>query len=134
MTTSTRTYEAVAERDGRWWLIRIPELDTMGQARTVNEFEQVARDVIAGWEDIDPDSFAVHVSVEIPAEVKELWDRAAAEEERGRAALQAAAEDRRQAISALRANDYTLDAAAAAFSITKQRVHQLAHSGDRIAS
>jgi hypothetical protein len=132
--TERRTYSAVAERDGRWWLVRIPELDTMGQARTAREFEQVARDVIAGWEDIAPDSFDVHVSVDIPADVRALWERAAAEEERGRAALQAAAEDRRIAISTLRAHDFTLDAAAAAFSISKQRVHQLSRSGNRIAS
>lgn len=35
--TEPRQLEATATRDGRWWLVRIPELDAVGQARTVRD-------------------------------------------------------------------------------------------------
>ncbi|MWV76039.1 antitoxin HicB, partial [Rathayibacter rathayi NCPPB 2980 = VKM Ac-1601] len=34
---TTQHFTATAERDGRWWLVTIPELDTVGQARSVGE-------------------------------------------------------------------------------------------------
>ena len=48
----TTKVEATAVRDGRWWLVRLPELDTAGQARTVREIRAVATEVAALWLDV----------------------------------------------------------------------------------
>jgi DNA-directed RNA polymerase specialized sigma subunit len=45
MTDST--YKAVITRDGRWWMIAIPELDGLTQARRIGEAELMAREYIA---------------------------------------------------------------------------------------
>lgn len=47
------------ERDGDWWLVRIPELDTVGQARDREDVEQVAAEIAGLW--LDMPSEAVDV-------------------------------------------------------------------------
>jgi hypothetical protein len=41
------TYDAEVYRDGRWWMIRIRELDGLTQARHPGEIEDMARSYIA---------------------------------------------------------------------------------------
>lgn len=62
-TTATRTFDATATRDGQWWFIEIPELDTVGQARTVSEISEVAREVAGLWLNVDPSDVEVNVTV-----------------------------------------------------------------------
>ncbi|MCV0334077.1 hypothetical protein [Microbacterium sp.] len=57
-------YEAVARRDGRFWFIEIPELELFTQARTLDEIDEMAREVIAISLEIPAESFGVHVGVE----------------------------------------------------------------------
>lgn len=40
-------YEVEVTRDGRWWLVHIPKLDGLTQARFWGEIELMARDYIA---------------------------------------------------------------------------------------
>lgn len=68
-TTATRTFDVNATRDGKWWFIEIPELDTVGQARTVTEIPEVAREVAALWLNIDPSDVEVNVTVRVPNDV-----------------------------------------------------------------
>jgi predicted RNase H-like HicB family nuclease len=42
-----REYKIEIERDGRWWMVHIPELDGLTQARRLGEAEQMAREWIA---------------------------------------------------------------------------------------
>jgi hypothetical protein len=42
-----RTYDIEVYPDGRWWMIRIPEIDQPTQARHAGEVEQMARELIA---------------------------------------------------------------------------------------
>ncbi|OOB91079.1 hypothetical protein [Rathayibacter sp. VKM Ac-2630] len=44
---TVRILAAVAERDGRTWLVRIPSLGTAVRARTVSEVDAVAREAAA---------------------------------------------------------------------------------------
>lgn len=144
MTTAADSalFEARAYRDvGKWWTIEIPALTqpgpngktitAIGGAVTVKDLDQAARDLVAGWLDVEPDTVKVHVTVEVPAAIRELWDDGVKAEEEARAAVQRAAALRREAVHSLRAQGYTLDAAAAAFSITKQRAQQLATDTNR---
>ena len=56
------TYHANVERDGRFWLIRVPEIGRPTQARHLREVEEMARDLIAVLRDVAPDSFDLVVS------------------------------------------------------------------------
>lgn len=40
-------YDIEVTRDGRWWMIHVPELDLLTQARHPGEIEDMARDLIA---------------------------------------------------------------------------------------
>ena len=42
-----RTYGLEVYREQRWWMIRIPELDGLTQARSPGEIRRMARDYIA---------------------------------------------------------------------------------------
>jgi hypothetical protein len=54
-----KTYEVSAERDGRFWFIRIPELDGVTQARNRGEIPEMAREYIAITLDVPVDSFDI---------------------------------------------------------------------------
>ena len=41
------TYDIKVTRDGRWWMIHIPAIDGVTQARFPGEIEGMARDYIA---------------------------------------------------------------------------------------
>ncbi len=42
-----KTYDVTVTRDGRWWMVEIPELDVLTQARRLSEVEEMARSLIA---------------------------------------------------------------------------------------
>jgi len=42
-----RHYKVEITRDGRWWMVHIPEIDGLTQARRIGEAEQMAREFIA---------------------------------------------------------------------------------------
>ncbi len=42
-----RTYDVEVYRDGRWWMIRIPQLDGLTQIRWPGEIKSMARSYIA---------------------------------------------------------------------------------------
>lgn len=49
-----RTFELKVYRDGRWWMIEIPEIDGLTQARRLGEVEDMARSFIAVDQDLAP--------------------------------------------------------------------------------
>jgi hypothetical protein len=42
-----REYEIEVTRDGRWWMIHVPEIDQLTQARHAGEIEEMAQSLIA---------------------------------------------------------------------------------------
>ncbi|MCW4352002.1 HicB family toxin-antitoxin system [Hoyosella sp. YIM 151337] len=63
-------YDVKVTREGRWWIVRVPELDELTQARRVSEVEQMARELIA----ITTDSKISDVQVTVTVEVEGLGD------------------------------------------------------------
>ncbi|MFI5698064.1 hypothetical protein ACIA58_39780 [Kribbella sp. NPDC051586] len=57
-----KTYEVTVERDGRWWMVAVPELDGLTQARRLDEVEQMAREYIAVTTDVPLSRVAVEVT------------------------------------------------------------------------
>ena len=56
-----KQYDIEVTRDGRWWAIRVPELDGVTQARHRGEIEEMARDYIAVATDTSVDSVSVRI-------------------------------------------------------------------------
>lgn len=60
-------YKIEVTRDGRWWMIHIPDVGGLTQARRLSEVDYMARDYIALVTHTPIDKIAVHaVSIEVP--------------------------------------------------------------------
>jgi predicted RNase H-like HicB family nuclease len=127
------TYKAVAEREPGWWIIQVPELGVTTQARRLGEIENNAREAIAVWLDIAPDSFTVDVIAKTPAEIAARLDEAKALAAKAAAeqieASRMTSEAVRQLIEAL---GVSCREAGSLVGLSHQRVAQLA--GKRPAS
>ncbi|QNA92705.1 MULTISPECIES: hypothetical protein [unclassified Microbacterium] len=58
-----KTYEVTAERDGKFWFVRIPELEGVTQALTEEEIPVMARDYIAVTLGVPGDSFEIALNL-----------------------------------------------------------------------
>lgn len=123
----TKTYAATVTREGRWWMVAVPEIDGLTQARRIDEAELMARELIAVTLDIALEDVAVTVTVESVGEVPvrsiveriESDRRAAMELERGAS---------RQAIELakqLAAENVTVRDVGSILHVSYQRAHQL---------
>lgn len=119
------TYEVTAERDGKFWFVRIPEIDGATQGRSLAEVPEMARDYIALVTGQDEASFDIHVRLLLPQAVQDHLARMQelrAEESRVRA--EAAAEVR-AAARGLHDSGYTMRDIGEALDVSRQRAHQL---------
>lgn len=94
----TTTFTALCERAGRWWTIRIPQLEGMSaQVRSLDQAEIVTRQLIARTLAVPAESIRVEVIPDAPAPVAHaLQMRHAA-----RQAVEAATLATREALDAL---------------------------------
>lgn len=133
------TYEVVAQRDGRYWFLRVAELPGLfSQVRRLDQADEMARDAIAAFLDIAPGSFEVSVVVELPgdlqrdvASVNDLRD-VIARSEREYADL-----TRRLAARLVEGEGLTVREAGRVLGVSHQRIAQLvatrrAASSDRL--
>lgn len=118
-------YTATAERDGRFWFLRVPDLNVATQARRLDQAEELVRGLIATRLDVDPDSFEVTVRSELAPELSELVVRAVAAKGRAAAAQAEASNAVRGAAKALTEAGLTIRDAGAQLGMTHQRVAQL---------
>ena len=58
------TYHGRASRYDEWWMISIPQLDGLTQARQLNEVEHMARSWIAVTLDVNIDSFDIDIAID----------------------------------------------------------------------
>jgi hypothetical protein len=63
MPTEARTYAVKVTREGKWWMVHIPELDGLTQARNVAEIEGMARDYIAVTLEVPQETVALSVAM-----------------------------------------------------------------------
>lgn len=126
-----KRYQANVAREGRWWMVYIPELDGVTQARRVAEAELMAREYIAVTLDMDIEDVAVDVHVTKVGPVDGVEDRLRSiHEERTRAAeleRQAIDESTRLAKELAEA-DVPLRDVGAILGVSFQRAHQLVKS------
>jgi predicted RNase H-like HicB family nuclease len=52
-------YDAVVTRDGKWWMIEVPELKVITQALSEDDVEYMATDLIAVWLNVKFNDVAV---------------------------------------------------------------------------
>ena len=60
----TTRYSATVTREGKWWMVRIPEISGLTQARRLGEAQLMAQQYIAVTLDVPRESVAVDLTVE----------------------------------------------------------------------
>jgi predicted XRE-type DNA-binding protein len=125
--TSERSFEATVTREGRWWMITIPALDAVTQARSIKEVQLMATEVVAALLDVDPGEVSVSLTYELPAAVASTWREAEALRAQAEEVEERAAALRRDAVRALLAETHMSQSeAGVVLGLSKQRVQQLA--------
>ncbi len=120
-------YRVVAERDGSWWEIRVPELrGVYSQARRLADVERMARDAIALMLDVPPDTFDMTMEPILDGDVVRLVDQARGGRLEAERAAREASEQLRAAVDRLASAGLTVRDIAHLLGLSHQRVAQVA--------
>ncbi len=129
-----RTYRAVAERDGRWWFIRIPgEEGLFTQVKRLDQAEAMMREVIGLMRGVAEDSFDVVVEPDLASlgDLAEAISGARQAREEADAAQSRASAAMRHAVREIRCLGYTSRDAGTLLGVSNQRVSQLERERDK---
>ena len=124
------TYEITVYRDGRWWMVAIPEIDGLTQAPKLREAPRMAMEYIALATDQDASEFEVAITQLRVDDIDVTQHLAQIRDERARAdALYRSAAARAAALAKdLSAASVSVREIGAAMNISFQRASQLVNS------
>lgn len=77
--TKVRTLEANAYKEGKWWMISIPEIDGLTQSKSFEKIPEQAADLAAISLDVPAEQVAINVAYKLPedaAAASESWHQA----------------------------------------------------------
>ncbi|MGX7680624.1 HicB family toxin-antitoxin system [Jatrophihabitans sp. DSM 45814] len=124
------TYTVRVAREGKWWMVRVPDIDGLTQARRLSEVDDMAKSLIAITLDVPEDSFGIRTEIEAIEDIRvtEWLDAINAAEEAAEAALAKAREDKRSLARALAEHDVPVRDIGTALHVSFQRAQQLVNS------
>lgn len=125
--TDTRVYTVQVFRDGGFWILEVPELRAVGQARTLASAGGTARELVALWLDVPADQVQVVLDYSrVDPEAIELAAGARSEQAKAEELSRVAARRLRQAARRLVQTDgLSLRDTATVLGVTFGRVQQL---------
>jgi len=122
-----KTYDATITREDGWWMVHVPAIDGLTQARRLSEAPKMAAELIALTLNVPIDSFTVNASIEnvddlpVAAMVADVADRRATA-----AKLESEASKKaRELARALSARKIPIRDVGTLLGISPQRAHQL---------
>ena len=111
----TTTFTALCERAGRWWTIRVPQLEGLtAQVRELDQAEIVTRQLIARTLAVAPETIRIDVIPDAPAPVADALQKRHA----ARVAVELAQLATRDALGALAREGYAFHDAAAMLGLS----------------
>lgn len=124
---TVRRFHANAYLDGKWWMVEIPELGGLTQARKLTEVTLMAREFIAATLDIPIDSFEFELTIERVHELDIAARVARIQREKAQAAeLERQANQEAQALAReLAEQSLTVREIGVILGVSHQRAHQL---------
>lgn len=124
------TYTVRVAREGKWWMIRVPEIDGLTQARRFAEVEDMARSLIAMSLDVAEDSFGMYVELEAIEDVRvtEWIERIHDDEDRAEELRQAARTEKLTLAAALADKGVPVRDIGCLLDVSHQRAQQFIES------
>ncbi len=123
------TYTASVTREGRWWMVHVPEIDEVTtQARRVSEIEKMARELIAVTLDVPMSQVTVNLRIEKVGNVDCVTDKAEAiqaEKQEGEELVKRASAKTADLARALAEADVPYRDIGTILGVSYQRAHQL---------
>jgi len=97
---AVNTYRIDVSREGRWWMVAVPELDLLTQARNIAEVERMARSIISLALEVALDTFSIDVHVDAHVDYESVLKRV---QERRRHAKELEAQATQDVVAAAKA-------------------------------
>ena len=119
-----REFEAIAHKEGKWWEIRIHQLNQAARASRAKDIQDIAADLVATTLNLDPEDVTVHVTLRAPGNIMERWTQARDDLEKAQELSAKGAAESRAVIAEL-SEDFTITEVARMLGISTQRVSQL---------
>ena len=123
--SARKVYRATAERDGRFWLLDVPEIERVTQARRLDQAEMMVRSLISIMTGEPEDSFDVDIRPQLETALSDVVLRALAAKSRAAGAQAEASNLQREAVRLMGESGMTIRDAGDLLGITHQRVAQL---------
>src|SRR5664280_2137176 len=120
------TYTVSVTREGRWWIVRVPEIDQVTQVRRLSEVTKAARELIAVTLDVPMSQ--VRVRVERVGAVEDVPGRAEAirrEHARADELARRAQDESKELARQLAGAHVPMRDIGELLGVSHQRVHQL---------
>lgn len=122
-------YEVTVTRDGKWWMVHIPEIDGLTQARRLAEAGDMAREYVAAATGQELAEIEVDVQVTSVAGIDVDSRLRAIDDERARAKeLERRASEDAARLAKELAKEIPLRDVGAVLGVSYQRAHQLVRS------
>lgn len=118
-------YDVHVERDGKFWLVEVPAIQRVTQARNLGEVDEMARDLIGLMLDTDPRFLELDVHVQLPGDANVGLEEAKRQREMAAAANSYAAQMMRNVARNLADAGLTVRDIGAALGVSHQRAQQL---------
>jgi hypothetical protein len=125
MVAELKTYHAEVTRDGKFWLIRIPEIDRSTQALRYKDVPIMANDLVEIVTGLSTDDYDLHIHVHLPTEVQDHLARAEVLREEAKRKNSEAAKESRAAVRQLLAQGLSQREAGELLGMSFQRINQL---------
>lgn len=125
-----KVYRVQVTREGKWWMVAVPEIDGLTQARRLSEAEGMAKDYIAVTLNIPRDSFDVNVTVEKVdgIDVASVLGVITEDRETARRLEREAGEKAERLAKELKSRGVPLRDVGTILRVSHQRAHQLVNS------
>jgi hypothetical protein len=119
-------YTARCRREGRWWVVEVPELGHTTQARRLDKVEEMVRSLVRMFTDDDPSSATVMVDVAFADDSTRVEVELARDSRtRAAAAQREAAERLTRAARLLSAQGFSVRDIGVLLGLSYQRAQQL---------
>lgn len=128
LVAKVKTYHADVARDGKFWLIRIPEIGRSTQAIRYKDVAAMASELIEIMTGLGDQDYDLHVNVQLPSSVQDHRARAEVLREEARRKTAEAAAESRAAVQELIALGLSQREAGEVLGLSFQRVNQLVNS------